>query len=575
MEIKKRKKKFGLSSSSINIDLNIEIIEQILLYIFINPETNPYVNRKSLSNIYQLFDIMDKRPYETDEVMISRISFIQKILYMELKENIYTFEILISKGLDGSHKDEIQNSIIPFIKDNEDALSMEEIKYINKFVSEHLRYAFLFKHKEIIESKFEDLVLNRYESISDIVNDLENSLMELSNDIRRSKLDEENNSKLDFTDVNFEDNLIEIVNKLKKPTNFLKTGIINLNKMLNGGFESGRLYMFMGITGGFKSGILLNILYWLKKYNLNYKTNDPEKIPTILYITQENSVQETVERLWGIGCSNKDIRTMSNTKIIDSFKSNDFKIDEKSNVSLSIMYKGNKTISTDDLYNIYDDYSDEGKEIICVIHDYTKRIRPSQPTGDLRIDLSNVVDEETLFAKTKNIPFITAAQLNRKAMEIIEEAIQSGKKNAIDKLGASNVGESWGMMENADWVGLINIAEVKDESHPENDKKYIEMKQIKIRGKKTTSFNSFVQPFFDNDGMKIIDDEETGKSQSIQSLETFSSSSFNNDNNKIPNDFNNAMHKKRNKTTINRRKLKEKVESITEEINDDLSEFDE
>lgn len=48
MSVNKRKKKLGnLNFSTVNIDLTIDILDQIMLYVMIDPDTNPYITRKS------------------------------------------------------------------------------------------------------------------------------------------------------------------------------------------------------------------------------------------------------------------------------------------------------------------------------------------------------------------------------------------------------------------------------------------------------------------------------------------------------------------------------------------------
>lgn len=70
--------------------------------------------------------------------------------------------------------------------------------------------------------------------------------------------------------------------------------------MLNGGFEDARLYNFIGATGGFKSGLLLNLMKQIKLYNKGRSHKDPTKRPTILFLSQENNIWETFLRIYGI-----------------------------------------------------------------------------------------------------------------------------------------------------------------------------------------------------------------------------------------------------------------------------------
>ena len=71
----------------------------------------------------------------------------------------------------------------------------------------------------------------------------------------------------------------------------------------------------------------------------------------------------------------------------------------------------------------------------------TKRILPSRPTGDMRIDLGEVVNEFGALAKFYDIPVITAGQINREGAAIIETALQAGQEDFGKKLSANNIGE--------------------------------------------------------------------------------------------------------------------------------------
>lgn len=522
----RKKKLYDNLSATIDFDLNLETLDQIINYLFSATEDNTYITRKSLSNIRDLFRILDKRPYETEEPLMARISFIESVLELELNDYIFSYDLLISKGLEGNYKDEIQNSIIPFLE-NTSCLNNEEIKYINKFITDRLEHYYIFKYKSEIFSLYDDMSLNKYTSLHDINLNFKRVFTNFQMDIRRCDLNKVESGDLDFSDPNIKDDLFEVITQIKRPTKFIKSGLIKFNEMTGGGFECGRLYLFAAVSGGFKSGFLLNILYWVKKYNTNYQPNDPTKIPTILYITQENSMTETIERLWGICFPDIDIPNLSQNEMIDMLLGEDsiLAVNEKSPINIVLKYRSNKTIRTSDLYNMYDDLYEDGKEVILVIHDYTKRILPVYPTSDPRIDLGNVIDEETVFAKAKNIPFITAAQLNRKAMELVEETTSKGKTNAIDKLASSNIGESWNMIENADWVGLLYKQSLKKDAHnPDSPtEEIISIKQAKHRGQKKRNLITFTQPFYNNSTIRILDDVELGKPMAIGSLEETSS----------------------------------------------------
>ena len=92
------------------------------------------------------------------------------------------------------------------------------------------------------------------------------------------------------------DSYHEVTSKYRK----LTTGMQGFNQLIGGGFENTRVYLLLGITGVGKSMTLINLAYQLKKYNKGYKTKDPTKRPCIVYLTQENTVTETIQRLFQI-----------------------------------------------------------------------------------------------------------------------------------------------------------------------------------------------------------------------------------------------------------------------------------
>jgi hypothetical protein len=95
--------------------------------------------------------------------------------------------------------------------------------------------------------------------------------------------------------------------------------------------------------------------------------------------------------------------------------------------------------------------------------------------GDLRLQLGAVVNEFKTFATLKNIPVITASQLNRTATNSVDEARIKNKADLVRLIGRANVGESNLILENSDWICLIA---------PEYDKdgnKYLGIQRVKSR----------------------------------------------------------------------------------------------
>jgi len=156
--------------------------------------------------------------------------------------------------------------------------------------------------------------------------------------------------------------------------------------------ENGRVYLFFGLPKGFKSGTLLNIGIWACKYNKDIQTKDPTKKPCVLYVTQENSIRETLQRIF-VYSTGKSIAEYDEQEALRIIRE---EIIGDSPVDLFIKYRPNKTISTTDLDSMCDDLELEGYEVITLIQDYTKRIRSANYNPDIRLELGNVVDDFTV-----------------------------------------------------------------------------------------------------------------------------------------------------------------------------------
>jgi hypothetical protein len=275
----------------------------------------------------------------------------------------------------------------------------------------------------------------------------------------------------------------------------------------------------MGITGSGKSVILLSIANWIRKYN-KVKLKDPKKRPAILFISQENSKDESFERLFNMTVSADDIRNFSDEEIIDMM-SNKVGLCVKSCEDIDFIFKyyDDKEIGVSDIYNLIDDLEDDGIEVIAVIQDYINKLRPLHKYSELRHELGGVATELSQLAKNKNIPVISAAQLNRMAASTVDSGAINNKKDLTKLLGKQNVGESWAMIENTD--GCIIIGKEIDESG-EEEKIYYAFKLVKLRGRKgKDKIEYFVHPLERGNEILLIEDADAEKPLSRFKMEDF------------------------------------------------------
>jgi len=271
--------------------------------------------------------------------------------------------------------------------------------------------------------------------------------------------------------------ITDTYNQLASPSNKLQFGTQALNMLTGGGVEASRVYTILGLPGEGKSSTLLDMAIQLKRYNRNYVCKDPTKKPCVVLLVMENGVKESVERLFSM-CVGSGMLEYSLEDAIEVLKNQgNLRLSSDDPIDIIIKFKPNLSVDTSYLYTMVEDLEDEGYETICVLQDYMKRIRPVEGMfgGDLRLQLGAVVNEFKTFATIKNIPVITASQLNRTATSSIDEARIKNKADLVRLIGRANVGESNLILENSDWICLIA---------PEYDKegnKYLGIQRVKSR----------------------------------------------------------------------------------------------
>ena len=202
----------------------------------------------------------------------------------------------------------------------------------------------------------------------------------------------------------FEEIIADSLQKLQDRSKIFTTGIQCLNALLAPGYMSKRLYLYLAFPGKGKSTILLKSALDFKKYN-TVKTKDPDKRPAVLFLTLENSVEETVERIFNMTVDGDDIRNFRPNQVIKRLrKEGKLELNDKNPMDIIIKEYKNREIDTNDIYSIINDLSDEGIEVVGLIVDYIKRIKPAEKASDEKTELKNISNELKEIAKFFDIP---------------------------------------------------------------------------------------------------------------------------------------------------------------------------
>lgn len=506
----------NLKMTSLRIKISIEMLDMIIAFLY---KPSALRTRKTIMNIDNLLKNIDEKMYKNDPELDNRYWIIFKTIEAKVSGRITSEEMYVNYILDDTECDDYKASILKGILAN-NKIGYDESKLLIRMIDDRLRYGYAMTYKAIVADYLNSLDPYDVKSFKSMDEDLYHISTSYINIHRKTKsLD--NDRKFSLDDDVFVPVVTDSVTRLKDRNRIYTTGIRMLNAILSPGYLSKRLYMYLAFPGGGKSQILLKSALDIRKYN-KIETKDPDKRPVVLYITLENSIEETIERLFNMTCTNDDIRNYTPRQVIDMLKKDgQCTLNSKNNIDLVMQEFGNREIDTNDLYTIIQDLSDEGMEVVALVLDYVKRIRPAEKGANEKEELKNITNELKNLAKTADLPIITAQQLNRTAASVVDSAMQSKKEDLARLIGRDAVAGAWEIQENSDWVCVLN-----QERKQDTNELFMTFKLLKRRYKsveeneKYRRLEYFNHPYNTDNEIQLIDDVNNDKPSSLISLAT-------------------------------------------------------
>lgn len=425
-------------SHKIPIKLDITMMNSIIGYIF---KKSPQITRKTLNNMQRLFEIIDERLYDSNDKLRSRFIFIKRALEARIVRGMENEAIMLNYCSNDNENDLETKNIVENINYYK-KLNYEEIRHINNDIKDRLTYSYIAAVRVKMYDILERLEIGDYDSYQDINTELVALCSHIVEKSRQVNVVDQTDT-FSLETGTFDEQVRTIVEQLKKPSRLLRTGIQYWNTLLGDGYRSGRVYYYLGLPAGFKSGILLKSAMDIRKYNKNVATKKEGARKTILLVTMENVVEETVERMFNMSITSEDIRKFETEDIIRMMKEEgEFKLVGEDDIDIVIKYYPNRSISTQDLYTIIQDLEDDNREVIALILDYIKRIRPFEYAREEKEELKNITNELKTLAIELDIPVITAHQLNRGAATTVDAALGNSQEDVTRQIGRGNVGSA-------------------------------------------------------------------------------------------------------------------------------------
>ena len=455
--LRKRLEVGAIKMQKLPIALDIQMLDMLIAFLL---KDSVLRTRKTINNIDKLMDAIDPIVYEGNVELESRVHVIQQIITCILEERFEDTSFIQVYCRDHA-EDEYTRDLIDRM--GTFTIKYAESKYLVKKIDNMLEYGYVMTCRGLMMEILESIDPSDYLSYEKYSDDLVTIARSIINIYRQTKsLDADQTFSLDGEQ--FETVIADAVNKLKDRNRIFLTGSTYLNAMLSPGYMSKRLYTYLAFPGKGKSTILLKSALDMRKYNPNFKTKDPEKRPAILFLTLENDIPETIERMFNMTVCADDIRNYTPNQVIQAMRERGgLKLTGKSSIDIIIKEYRNREIDTDDLYGIINDLADQGVEVCGLILDYMKRIRPAEKADNEKGELKNITNELKEVAKFFDIPVITAQQLNRSGMAVIDAALQAEKEDVTRLVGAENIAGAWEIQENSDWTCIVNPQRKKDD----------------------------------------------------------------------------------------------------------------
>lgn len=495
------------------------VSERFLLTIIKVLSSDVSILRRALTNIRRFLEAIDREYYSSDITIEAMLLTCDMLLNMRAKNpsapDLSSLLFKVDNLLVDPYDDAKNNLIMPQIKISKAEVPEDDLDFITTTLDQNLKYNFILNIKDSLIDVSNEVTTCSYTDFPNIMTKYRDIVTEIMNFFRstdgHTKLNEINHT----SDPDFVNLMIDTYESIKNPSTALQSGWQALNSSLGpaGGFQNKNVYLFNANTNSFKSALLLHIARSIRDYNSTRVMDDFKrtgKIPTILFIAMENDLDEDNERLFKMVAKRDLIKCSSNEELFATWKNTFDKNQSTNPLDISFLHVDARSLSVEDIDNTIENLEEEGYNVVTTIIDYLALIAPRKEDigGELRHRLQHIADDLLSLAKNRDIPIITAHQLNRAGGAVLDNIKAQGGANAVLEMSNEYIGESFGIIQSVSWAGFIDT-----ETH--NGKKYMLFKRGKAR-KQQYGVDKFVMEI--KDGIILPDDVMLDKPLSMERI---------------------------------------------------------
>lgn len=455
------------------------------------------IDRRQLDVVERFFKAIDEEYYASD-ITIGALIHCIKILCEDRREGADYKDSLLNKidaTMASIYNDVKENIIIPAIMASDDITPRAAQSNIAGYETQ-LRYYTIFQKKDKFSDLLSDLTSGSTLNIDSTLKELENTTRELNDEFMKIKNSKTSSSVSVTSSSLFANNqLFDAYRVETSPIRIYKTGLKKFNEMLSveGGFLSGKYYMFYANINNFKSTLLLYIAKWIMQYNGDlFKTDSyilSGKKPTVVFVSLENPYEEDTSKLFTMVTHRnlKHMKSYEEARRLWEIKLAGY----DSPISITMIHPTINTFTISELRNILDNLKADNYDPIAVVIDYLEGISPEPEDRKLENRMLLTKHSEMLhyIASRDKILVASAMQINRIGSGLLNELKNKKQTDHVTKLGREHIGESYGIDKKTDWSAFINLETIADN----NTKRFFTIKREKSRYEKTET-EYFVHP---------------------------------------------------------------------------------
>lgn len=477
-------------SGKVRINFDLLTLKTFVLFVI---SENKFIKRCHISNMKNLMDMCDETVFGNDPLKQDYFKFIKRCLEAKCVHKMTNRAIILNYINDGGPDLVKEKELVE--------IGTGEIEWAITVIDDCMAHAYMYIYVDPMQEVCARFKAEDFHKRSQAAKDFKDLIYKINRVLKKNESESLGNSDFSLEPSIFENRVLDVYQRQTNDSRKVFTGMQAFNELCGGGLEGGRVYALAGLAGMGKSLTLLNIAKQIKKYNPLLKPKDKTKIPTVVILTMENSVEETVTRLFSIVSNDRMENFTEASQVLKILKEDgELQLTNESPINIYIKYKKNNSVDTSYLYDLYDELFDKGMEMICLIQDHLKRIRPMNRLKDMRLDLGEVINDFKAFAIEKDIPVLTNTHLNRNAAKVAENAMMSNKSKDITKLfNRSDIGESLLIIDNTDCTIIINTEYDKDGNG------YIVFNRVKMRDFHT-KLQYAAHPFVEDSSIALVED---------------------------------------------------------------------